>query len=193
VSTGAAGAPPTPAAPAPLPDPLPGWVRALNAVTRAFGVAAAALIVASIGVICQMVFVRAVLGQSSIWQTEFVTYALVAATFIGAPYILLTRGHVAVDVLPLMLATPGRRRLHALGSVIGILFAAAFLYAALPWWWETFQTGETTSSLWRARLWIPYLSVPVGLALLCLQWAAELWLVWTARALPFGLAHDERL
>ncbi len=42
-----------------------------------------------------MVFVRAVLGQSSIWQTEFVTFSLVAATFIGAPYILLTRGHVA--------------------------------------------------------------------------------------------------
>jgi hypothetical protein len=79
---------------------LPGWVTALHAVSRALGVAAAGLILISIGVICQMVFVRAVLQQSSIWQTEFVTFALVAATFIGAPYILLTRGHVAVDVLP---------------------------------------------------------------------------------------------
>ncbi|MEO7246629.1 MAG: TRAP transporter small permease, partial [Rubrivivax sp.] len=173
--------------------PLPGWVVAVHALSRAFGVAAAGLILLSIGVICQMVFVRAVLHQSSIWQTEFVTFGLVAATFIGAPYILLTRGHVAVDVLPLLLATPGRRLLHLLGSLLGIAFCAAFLYAAVPWWWETFQTGQTTPSIWRARLWIPYLSVPVGLALLCLQWLAEVWLVLRERALPFGLAHDDRL
>lgn len=173
--------------------PLPLWVTAVHAASRAFGVVAAALILLSVGVICQMVFVRAVLGQSSIWQTEFVTFALVAATFIGAPYILLTRGHVAVDVVPLMAATPLRRKLHFLGSALALVFCGLFLYAAVPWWWEAFDTGHTTSSIWRARLWIPYLAVPVGLALLCLQFLAEIWLVATRRQLPFGLAPDERL
>ena len=50
-----------------------------------------------------MVFVRYVLNQNTIWQTDFVTFSLVAATFIGSPYLLLTRGHVNVDVLPLYL------------------------------------------------------------------------------------------
>ena len=54
-----------------------------------------------------MVFVRYVLNQNTIWQTDFVTYSLVAATFIGSPYVLMTRGHVNVDVLPLYL---GRAR-----------------------------------------------------------------------------------
>ena len=58
-------------------------------------------------VVCQMVFVRYVLNQTTIWQTDFVTYSLVAATFIGSPYVLLTRGHVNVDVLPL-LSRPAR-------------------------------------------------------------------------------------
>jgi TRAP-type C4-dicarboxylate transport system permease small subunit len=173
--------------------PLPAWAAAIKAVSRAFGVFAAALIVLSILVICQMVFVRAVLGESSIWQTEFVTFALVAATFLGAPYILLTRGHVSVDVVPLMLATPGRRRLHLLGSVIALTFCGFFLYAAVPWWWEVWASGATTPSIWRARLWIPYLSVPVGLGLLCLQYLTEIWLVWTQRELPFGLSAEDRL
>lgn len=175
------------------PGPLPGWVAAVHAVSRAFGVFAAALIVVSIGVICQMVFVRAVLGESSIWQTEFVTFGLVAATFLGAPYILLTRGHVAVDVLPLMLATPARRRLHLLGALLALVFCGFFLYASVPWWWEAWEGGHTTPSIWRARLWIPYLSVPVGLGLLCLQYLAEIWLVWSRRMLPFGLAAEDRL
>ena len=55
-----------------------------------------------------MVFVRYVLNQNTIWQTDFVTWSLVAATFIGSPYLLLTRGHVNVDVLPLYLGPRAR-------------------------------------------------------------------------------------
>ncbi len=166
---------------------LPAWVRAVHALSRVFGVVAAGMILLSIIVVCQMVFVRAVLGQSSIWQTEFVTFSLVAATFIGAPYILLTRGHVAVDVWPIMASSPTRRWLHLSGSTVALVFCALFLYAAVPWWHEAWERGLTTSSIWRARLWIPYLSVPVGLALLCLQFCADIWLVFTNRELPFGL------
>lgn len=173
--------------------PLPLWVAAVHAVSRAFGVAAAGLILLSVGVVCQMVFVRAVLGQSSIWQTEFVTFSLVAATFLGAPYILLTRGHVAVDVVPLMVSTPTRRALLLLGHAVAFVFCVFFLYAAIPWWFDAWQNNQTTSSIWRARLWIPYLSVPVGLALLCLQLVADAYLVATRRADPFGLAPDVKL
>lgn len=171
--------------------PLPAWVAAVHAASRAFGVAAAGLILLSVGVVCHMIFVRAVLGQSSIWQSEFVTFSLVAATFIGAPYILLTRGHVAVDVLPLMVSAPTRRVLHLAGSAVALGFCAFFLWAAVPWWFEAWQTGQTTPSIWRARLWIPYLSLPLGLGLLCLQFMAEMWLVLTRRDEPFGIAPRE--
>lgn len=175
------------------PRPLPTWVALIHGASRLLGVVAAGMILLSVVVVCQMVFVRAVLGQSSIWQTEFVTYSLVAATFIGAPYILLTRGHVAVDVLPLMLSPARRRPLHLVGSLIALTFCGFFLYASLPWWHEAWATGLTTASMWRARLWIPYLAVPVGLALLCLQFLADIWMVWTRREHPFGLSPEEHL
>ena len=96
-------------------------------MSRVFGVVAALMILISIVIICQMVFVRAVLGQSSIWQTEFVTFSLVAATFIGAPYILLTRGHVAVDVVPLMLRPAARRVLVVASNLVPPVFCGFFL------------------------------------------------------------------
>lgn len=172
---------------------LPAWISAVHGLSRLLGVAAAFMILVSIGVVCQMVFVRAVLGESSIWQTEFVMFLLVAATFIGAPYILLTRGHVAVDVVPLMVGPRPRRVLHLLGSLIALGFCGLFLYAAVPWWYSAWETGETTSSIWRARLWIPTLSVPLGLGVLCLQYLAEMWLVITQREHPFGLSPDDRI
>lgn len=167
--------------------PQPAWISAVHGLSRGLGVCSALLILVSIAVICQMVFVRTVLHQSSIWQTEFVTFSLIGATFIGAPYILLTRGHVAVDVLPLMLSESARRVLYVVATLIGIAFCGVFLYSAVPWWHDTWVTGQTTSSIWRARLWIPYASVPIGLGLLCLQYLADLWLVLTRRAHPFGM------
>lgn len=173
--------------------PPPLWVVTVQALSRVLGVVAAGMILVSIAVICQMVFVRAALGQSSIWQTEFVTFAIIGATFLGAPYILMTHGHVAVDVVPLMVATPTRQVLHFVGMAIALVFCGFFLWAAVPWWWDAFQSGQTTPSIWRPRVWIPYLAVPVGLALLCLQFIVEIYLVASRRALPFGLSHEDSL
>ncbi len=172
-------------------SPLPGWIAAVHALSRVCGVVAAGMILVSIGVVCQMVFVRAVLGQSSIWQTEFVIFCLVAATFVGAPYIMLTRGHVAVDVVPLFVSTPVRRVLFVLGHLLSLGFCALFLYASIPWWHEVWVSNQTTPSIWRARLWIPYSAVPLGLGLLCLQMLTDLWLVITRREAPFGMAGSE--
>lgn len=172
---------------------LPAWVVAIRAVSRALGVFAAGLILMSIGIICHMVFVRAVLGQSSIWQTEFVTFAIIASTFLGAPYILITKGHVAVDIVPLMVGQTARRALHLGGSLIALGFCAFFLWGAVPWWYETFESGQTTPSIWQPRVWISYATVPIGLALLCLEMIAEIYLVATHRQLPFGLSPEDKL
>jgi len=43
--------------------------------------------------------------------------------------------------------------------------------------------------VWRARLWIPYLSMPVGLGLLTLQYLVELISLVTGRTSPFGLSE----
>lgn len=161
---------------------------AVQWASRLSGYVAAALMLVSVAVVCHMVFVRAVLGESSIWQTEFVSFALIAATFLGAPYILLTRGHVNVDLLPLLLAARARKRLALAAGGIALTFCLAFFYSSLHWWWEAWSLNLTTPSIWRARLWIPYLSVPLGMGLLCLQYGVELWAVLQDRAPAFGLS-----
>lgn len=159
------------------------WVCRLSRIS---GVFSALLMLLAVFVVCQMVFVRAALGQSSIWQTEFVTFSLIAATFLGAPYILLTRGHVSVDLLPIMASPLWRRRLAWIASLWALGFCLLFFYSSLNWWWEVWQGGVTTPTIWRARLWIPYLSVPVGMFLLCLQYGADIWALATDRVLADG-------
>jgi TRAP-type C4-dicarboxylate transport system permease small subunit len=169
------------------------FLRLARGLSLASGLAAAALILSSIFVVCQMIFVRAALGQSAVWQTEFVTFALIAATFLASPYLTLTRGHVNVDLLPLASPPAARKPIYFLAAAIGFGFCALFLWTSIPWWWDAYETGQTTSSMWRARLWIPYLSVPVGLGLTCVQYLAEMLAVAAGWEHPFGMKPEDRL
>lgn len=164
------------------------WVARLSRIS---GVVSALLMLLSVLVVCHMVFVRAVLGESSIWQTEFVTFSLIAATFLGAPYILLTRGHVAVDFVPLMVSRPWKVLLAWIATLWAFGFCLLFFYSSLHWWWEAWTGDITTPSMWRARLWIPYLSVPVGMFLLCLQYVADIWALGTGQTLSNDLELEE--
>lgn len=169
------------------------FVRLIRLLSQISGVVSVLLILASLVVVCEMIFVRSVLEQSSIWQTEFVIFSLIAATFIGAPYVLLTRGHVNVDVVPLLVGHRARVALALVAALLSLAFCLLVLWNAVEWWYEAFSRGQTTSSMWRARLWIPYLSLPVGMALLALQYIADIWALATGRDLPFGLKPEDKL
>ena len=165
----------------------------IRLLSRISGVFATLLIILSIIVVCQMIFQRVVLGQSTIWQTEFVTFALIAATFVGAPYVLLTRGHVNVDLVPLMLGHRARIVAALLASTLALIFCAIVLYQSVFWWHEAFVTDRLTSSMWRARVWIPYFFIPVGMGLISLQYVVDIWALLTGRDMPFGLKPEEGL
>ena len=163
------------------------YVRGITLLSQICGVFAAALIAASVIIVCQMVFVRYMLNHSTIWQTDFVTYCITAATFIGSPYVLLTRGHVNVNVLPLHLR-PRKRYWLALGeSLMSAAFCAVMTVMTFLFWKEAFDNRWVSDTMWRARLWIPYSSMPIGLGLLTLQYAVDIWALVTGRDAPFDI------
>src|SRR5258708_3243307 len=98
------------------------YIRAVAFLARAAGVFAAFLVAAAVLVICEMVVERYILNRTAIWQIDVVTYCIVSATFVGSAYVLMTRGHVNVDVLPLHLAPRPRYWL----ALFTILMAMAF-------------------------------------------------------------------
>lgn len=156
------------------------FVSIVETLSRLCGLASMLLIAASVLVVSQMVFMRYFLGASTIWQTEFVVYAMIAATFIGAPYVLMLRGHVSVDLLPNMLGHRGRRLLELLAALISLAFCALLAWSGWHYFYEALSKGWTTDTVWALPLWIPLLPLPLGVAILCLQYVAELHKSWTA-------------
>ena len=163
------------------------YARAVGFASRTFGVIAAALIGISILVVTDAIVERSLLGRPAIWQNEFVTYAVVAATFLGSPYVLMTRGHVNVDVLAHYAGPRARLALALVAGIVGIAFCALIAWTSLDWWWDRWDTGETKNSMWAPKLWVPSISLPIGFVLLVLQYVAELWRLASGREPPFGL------
>jgi TRAP-type C4-dicarboxylate transport system permease small subunit len=166
------------------------FIRGVRLLSQACGIVAATLTALAVVVVCQMVFVRYVLNQTTIWQTDFVTFSLVAATFIGAPYVLLTKGHVNVDVLPLYVGQRARWWLALVAIGISLAFALVMAVLTFQFWHEAFENNWRSESMWRARLWIPYMAMPIGLGVLTLQYVVDLINLVTGREPPFGMAPD---
>ena len=163
------------------------FVKAVRKLSFAAGMVAAGLIAVSVIVVCEMVFVRYVLGQTTIWQTDFTTYSLVAATFLGSPFVLTTRGHVNVDVLPHYAGPRFRFWLAVFAAAITLAFAASMTVLTFLFWKEAWDNHWVSDTMWRARLWIPYSSMPIGLSILTLQCIADLANLVSGKEPPFGL------
>ncbi len=161
--------------------------KLVGMLSDACGIVAAALVGMAILVVCQMVVIRYFLNESTIWQTEFVTFSLVGATFIGCPYVLKLKGHVNVDLLPTYLGQRGRFILAIIANLLGLLFCLLLTWKGYELFHEALVNGWTTDTIWALPLWIPYLPLPLGIGLMSLQYLADILALISGQELPFGL------
>ncbi len=168
-------------------------LRVIGLLSQLSGIISALLIIASVGVTCQMIFIRFVLNGSTIWQTEGVTYMMIAATMLGLPYVQYLRGHVNVDLLPLMLPVGLRRVLAFVVLAMTLAVTAIMVWYGYLFWHEAWDWGETSNTPWNPKLWVPYLALPLGFGLYALQLAADtVSMAWDIEP-PFGLDPDAAL
>jgi TRAP-type C4-dicarboxylate transport system permease small subunit len=167
------------------------FIKAVTFASRTVGVVGALLIGVAVLVICDMVIERYIFNLTTIWQIDVVTYCIVGATFISSPYVLMTRGHVNVDILPLHFGPTARFWLSMITSLIALAFCIAIFILCTAYWYEAYTELWRSNTVWRARLWIPYLSMPVGLGLLILQYLVDVISVATGRVSPFGISEKQ--
>jgi TRAP-type C4-dicarboxylate transport system permease small subunit len=171
-------------------EPLDIYVAIVAFLSRVAGVFAAGLLALAVLVVCDMVIERFVFNLTTVWQIDTVTYSIVAATFVGSAYVLMLRGHVNVDVLPLHLGARSRYWLALGTAVVALAFCVVLFVLCSQFWYQAYSGSWRSNTVWRARLWIPYLAMPVGLGLLVLQYVAEILCLATGRTPPFGVRKD---
>jgi len=146
-----------------------GWWSRLD---RALGRAEWAFIGAALAFTSALLFVNVVLRYVFLspisWAEELALYLMVWIVFVGGSVAVRTRGHIAIDLLPLVLSAAGRRRL-----AIGVALAALAFFAVFFWYsgehvLRVRSSGQTTPVM-GAPMWLTYLAMPVGSLLMGLR------------------------
>ncbi|MGE0735855.1 MAG: TRAP transporter small permease [Alphaproteobacteria bacterium] len=97
----------------------------------ALGILAAALFAfTALGITLDVIARNARLGGIS-WMLEVNEYALLVATFLGAPWVLHQGAHVRVDVLVVNLSRKWARRFDLASNTLGLACMAVITYYAI--------------------------------------------------------------
>lgn len=112
------------------------------------------------------------------WAQELCIYLFVWMAKFGAAYGVRIGIHVGVDVLVQKLTGTPQKVMTVIAMSGGILFTAILVWIGTDFVWHVRQGGQTSPDLeW--PMWIIYLAVPLGSALMCFRFIQALWLYLT--------------
>lgn len=110
------------------------------------------------------------------WAEEISIYAIIWIVFVGGSAIVRRRAHLAIDLLPKALSPPAQRHLMIFVLSASLLFFAVFSYYSCLHTLRIQASGQVTPNM-QAPMWLTYLAMPVGGALMFLRTAQILWRV----------------
>jgi TRAP-type C4-dicarboxylate transport system permease small subunit len=99
---------------------------------------------------------------------------MVSATLLGLPYVQKLKGHVSVELVPIMLPPPARKGLMMVSYLAAIAILSVMTFYSAEIVHLSYIRGWTSDTVWGPPLWIPYLTMPVGFGLFALQLLADL-------------------
>lgn len=114
------------------------------------------------------------LRMNTSWAQELTIYLFVWMAKFGAAYGVRTGIHVGVDVLVNRLQTPMKRRFILFGLLAGALFTGIIAALGADFVYELSDTSSTSEVL-ELPMWIVYLAIPLGSALMCFRFLQVSW------------------
>lgn len=102
------------------------------------------------------------------WSQELCIFMFVWMAKFGAAYGVRTGVHVGVDLALNKLATSSKQKVVLFGLLAGAFFTFIVAAFGLRFVIHMWQTGETSNDL-EAPMWIVYLAIPFGTALMCFR------------------------
>lgn len=120
------------------------------------------------------------------WAQEACIYLFVWMAKFGAAYGVRVGIHVGVDILVERLTGATRRLVTIVAMSGGVLFTAIITWIGSDFVYHVAKGGQTSPDL-EIQMWLIYLAVPLGSALMCFRFVQALWLYVTT---GFIAHHD---
>jgi len=155
----------------------------LDTLFRLLGVLGAFFVFATLAVEVTNIVGRQ-LGYSMAGMDAYAGYCLAAGSFLAMGYALRSGDHIRVTLILQRLHGRTRWWMEVLCLVIATLLSGYFAWFAARLVWGSYSFNDISQNVDATPLWIPQLSMAVGLAGLALAFAEQLLYVLRFRSLP---------
>jgi C4-dicarboxylate transporter DctQ subunit len=116
---------------------------------------------------------KAINALKMTWAQEACIYLFVWMAKFGAAYGVRTGIHVGVDILAERLEGTARKTITTIAMSGGVIFTAIITVIGTDFVWHVRAGGQTSPDL-EMPMWIIYLAVPLGSALMCFRFVQAL-------------------
>lgn len=99
---------------------------------------------------------------------EFAGYSLAASSFLGLAYSFRSGSHIRVTLLTDRLSSKAQRILMLLVLTFTIVMIAIWAYNSLAMVFESWKFKDMSTGILKYPIWIPQLSMGIGVTLFCL-------------------------
>ena len=108
-------------------------------------------------------------GAPLAWTEELARYCFVWLIYISCSYAIKVRGHVKVDVMLLLLRRRGEFILYMVSNILFLFFAVTIAIICGKSTFEIAFIRPQISAGAQLPMWVPYLGIPVGSALMVIR------------------------
>jgi len=123
---------------------------------------------------CYEVIMRYFFNSPTLWVSETTIYVVIASNFFGLAYVLLEKGHVRLDFVISHLSERTALVLEIVTSVLAILYCLVLEWTSIKLTLDLYWAREVSPSVLKVPAWIPLSVIPIGTALLIVQFVRYL-------------------
>ncbi|MFC3167793.1 TRAP transporter small permease [Paracoccus fontiphilus] len=149
-------------------------LRTLDAISTLLFYLACLLVVAIVCMVTYDVFSRNLGLPTAIWAVNAVEYAMLHITCLSIPYLVLTRGHVCVEIVLTYLPGGLRRTWETVLHVLAAAICAFLCFESGKMFLQVLADGSYEVRSFDAPMWTLYISMPLGFGFGALQFLAFL-------------------
>lgn len=135
--------------------------------------AAAALAIIAVSVMIEVI-ARSVFNSPTLWAVEISTYAIIAAGFLGSAFVLRRGRHLEINLLTSRLPHSMQTWMGVITDACGAAFCFVVCLSGMRFVELSQIMGAVSVSELRVPLWIPQLTIPIGFALLGLEFLSRI-------------------
>lgn len=143
--------------------------RILNVITNITGVVAGLLVLFTGFMIVYEVICRSIFNAPTEWVMEISTYCVVVAGFLGMGVAYAGKKHIHVDILISRLSPKARCYIEFGTAFIGAFYSLIFMQQSWEMAMFSLKINNCAPTTLSTPLWIPQISIPIGLLVLLLQ------------------------